>query len=194
MALNQTPSHDALVAMLIERSYRRGDFQLASGRRSPHYVDARTTTMSAEGLALVGELGLAAVRATGWAPDLVGGLTLGADPVAYAIAVASQREPPVIDGFTVRKEAKQHGTGRQIEGPFRDGARVVVAEDVITTGRSALKAIEAIEQAGGQVLGVIAVVDREEGGTEAIKRGGYDAVALVRLGELVRAKGPDAES
>ena len=107
-----------LIALLRERSFRRGTFTLASGRQSEFYVDARPTTMSARGLSLVGSLGLEAIRETGWQPQLVGGLTLGADPVAYAIAAASDRSPPRIDGFTVRKEAKGHGTGRQIEGPF----------------------------------------------------------------------------
>jgi orotate phosphoribosyltransferase len=174
-----------LVALLRARSFRRGTFTLASGRQSPYYVDARPTTMSARGLYLVGSLGLDAIRHAGWQPDLVGGLTLGADPVAYAIAVASDRSPPSIDGFTVRKEAKAHGTGRQIEGAFREGARVVVVEDVITTGGSALRAIDVVRQAGGRLEGVLAVVDREEGGTEALTSAGYDVVSLVRLHDLV---------
>jgi orotate phosphoribosyltransferase len=173
-----------LVALLRARSFRRGTFTLASGRQSPFYVDARPTTMSARGLYLVGSLGLDAIRHAGWRPDLVGGLTLGADPVAYAIAVASDRSPPTIDGFTVRKEAKAHGTGRQIEGAFHEGARVVVVEDVITTGGSARRAVDVVRQAGGEVVGVLAVVDREEGGREALTSGGYDVVSLVRLQDL----------
>jgi len=174
-----------LVALLRARSVRRGTFTLASGRQSPFYVDARPTTMSARGLNLIGSLGLDAIRRAGWRPDLVGGLTLGADPVAYAIAVASDRSPPSIDGFTVRKEAKAHGTGRQIEGAFREGARVVVVEDVITTGGSALRAIDVVRQAGGKVDGILAVVDREEGGMEALTSAGCAAVALVGLHELI---------
>lgn len=177
-------AHAELVALLRTHSFRRGQFTLASGRQSPYYVDARPTTMSARGLVLVGQLGLAAIRREGWEPALVGGLTLGADPVAYAIAAASDGSPPVIDGFTVRKEAKAHGTGRRIEGPFRPGLPVVVAEDVITTGGSALKAIEAITEAGGRVAGVLAVVDRGEGGREAITAAGYAVTALVHLNEL----------
>jgi orotate phosphoribosyltransferase len=173
-----------LVTLLRTHSFRQGQFTLASGRQSPYYVDARPTTMSARGLTLVGDLGLRAIRAAGWSPALVGGLTLGADPVAYAIAAASDRDPPVIDGFTVRKETKGHGTGRRIEGPFRAGATVVVVEDVITTGGSALRAIEAVQGAGGVVLGVLAVVDREEGGHDALTAAGYPVSALVRLGEL----------
>jgi orotate phosphoribosyltransferase len=178
-------AHAELVTLLREHSFRRGNFTLASGRQSPYYVDARLTTMSARGMVLVGELGLAAIRRAGWAPTLVGGLTLGADPVAYAIAAASARRPPVVDGFTVRKEAKDHGTGRRIEGPFRSGAAVVAVEDVITTGASALTAIEAIRAAGGAVLGLLAVVDREEGGREAIEAAGHPVVALVALTDLI---------
>jgi orotate phosphoribosyltransferase len=173
-----------LVALLRTHSFRRGQFTLASGRQSPYYVDARPTTMSARGLILVGRLGLRALRENGWHPALVGGLTLGADPVAYAVAVASGRDPPPIDGFTVRKEVKAHGTARRIEGPFRAGAAVVVVEDVITTGGSALRAIEAVQAAGGEVLGVLAVVDREEGGRETLTTAGYPVAALVRMADL----------
>jgi orotate phosphoribosyltransferase len=173
-----------LVALLRTRSFRRGTFTLASGRESNYYVDARPTTMSARGLSLIGALGLRELRAAGWTPELVGGLTLGADPVAYAIAAASDRDPPAINGFTVRKEAKGHGTGRRIEGPFHEGATVVVVEDVITTGGSALRAIEAVRAGGGLVLGVLAVVDREEGGREALLDSGVPVRALVRLTDL----------
>jgi len=110
---------------------------------------------------------------------------MGADPVAYAIAAASWGAPPAIDAFSVRKEAKAHGTKRRIEGNFADGARVVVVEDVVTSGASALQAIEAVREAGGTVLGVVAVVDREQGGREAVERAGYIVVAITtsrRLG------------
>lgn len=177
-------AHAALVALLAERSFRRGTFTLASGRQSSYYVDARPTTMSAAGLTLVGALGLAALRDAGWHGELVGGLTLGADPVAYAIARASHDSPPPLDAFTVRKEAKGHGTGRRIEGTFRSGARVVVVEDVITTGGSALTAVDAVTAAGGRVVGVLAVVDRDEGGREAIAARGLAVRTLVRLDEV----------
>lgn len=183
-----------LVAMLAERSARRGQFTLSSGRSSTLYVDARKTTMSPDGLALIGPLGLAAIRDAGWAPDAVGGLTLGADPVAYAIAYASALDAagPPVRGFTVRKAPKTHGTAQLIEGPFRAGDRVVVVEDVITTGGSALRAIGAVREAGGQVVGVLAVVDREEGGREAIEGGaGVPVAALARAAEVL-ALVPDA--
>ena len=126
--------------------------------------------MSAAGMVLIGQLGLEAIRAAGWPADAIGGLTMGADPVAYAIAAASAHAGTPIDAFSVRKEAKGHGTGQQIEGNFRAGARVVVVEDVITSGGSAEKAIAAVTAAGGQVVGVLAVVDREQGGRQ--KTGG----------------------
>jgi len=176
---------DRLIALLRERSVRTGDFVLASGRRSTHYIDCRRTTMHAEGLALIGALGLAAIRERQWVASAVGGLTLGADPVAYAIAAASQPSPPLMHGFTVRKAAKAHGTGRRIEGCFESGASVIVVEDVITTGGSALEAVAAVRAEGGAVAGVLSVVDREEGGREAITRAGLPVVSLVGMRDLL---------
>jgi orotate phosphoribosyltransferase len=179
-----SPDEAALHRLLLERSVRRGHFVLASGRTSAFYVDCRPTTMSAEGQALIGRMGLAALRGRGWDPRFVGGLTMGADPVAYAIAGASVAQPPLVDAFSVRKEAKSHGAGRRIEGNFSPGARVVVVEDVITTGASALKAVEAVREEGGTVLGVLAVVDREEGGHATLVSAGLDVVALTTAGRL----------
>ena len=177
-------SDQALVGLLTRRSIRRGDFVLASGARSSYYIDCRLTTMSAEGQRVIGSLGRAALTAAGWAPRAVGGLTMGADPVAYAIARASADAPPAIDAFSVRKEAKSHGTGKLIEGNFTAGDAVVVVEDVITSGGSALHAIRAIEAAAGKVLGVLAVVDREEGGRGAIEKAGYPVTALTSASSL----------
>lgn len=174
-----------LVRMLAQRSVRRGHFTLASGRESSHYVDARLTTMSPEGLAVIGPLALAAIRERQWAADAVGGLTLGADPIAYATALASVNSPPLVRAFTVRKEAKQHGTGRLIEGPMREGDRVVVIEDVITTGGSALRAAEAVRRAGAIVSGILALVDREEGGRAILEGQGFPVVCLATLSELL---------
>jgi len=177
----------ALERLLLERSVRRGDFVLASGARSSYYIDCRLTTMSAAGMVLIGRLGLEAIRAAGWPADAIGGLTMGADPVAYAIAAASAHAGSPIDAFSVRKEAKGHGTGQQIEGNFRAGARVVVVEDVITSGGSAEKAIAAVSAAGGKVVGVLAVVDREQGGRQRLEGAGHQVVCLTtssRLGLL----------
>ena len=173
-----------LRALLRERSVTQGDFVLASGRRSTFYIDARRTTMSGEGLVLIGALGLARFAARGWAPDLVGGLTLGADPVAYAVAAAARAQGLPLDAFTVRKQAKTHGTAKRIEGCFTSGATVVVVEDVITTGHSAAEAIAAITAEGGRVLGVLAVVDREEGGRRMLEQAGHPVEALVTATEL----------
>src|SRR6185503_19530526 len=136
----QGPSVTPLEQLLVAKSVRYGDFVLASGQRSSYYIDCRLTTMSAEGQVLIGRMGLAAIQAAGWRPRAIGGLTMGADPVAYAIAAASWGTDLPIDAFSVRKEAKAHGTGQQIEGNFRLGDDVVVVEDVITSGGSAQKA------------------------------------------------------
>ena len=178
-------STSELVHLLASRSARRGEFTLASGRRSSLYIDARLTTMSPEGLRLIGALGLQALERARWNVQSVGGLTLGADPVAYAIAYASAVSQNPIRAFTVRKEAKGHGTGRVIEGPFQSGDRVAVVEDVITTGGSALKAANAIRGAGGLITGILALVDREEGGREALEADGFEVITLTRASDIV---------
>ncbi len=177
-------SPTALERLLLDRSVRHGDFVLASGKHSSYYIDARPTTMSAAGQRLIGALGLEAIRQAGWPAVAVGGLTMGADPVAYAIARASADDPPHLDAFSVRKAAKDHGTGRRIEGNFTADGPVVVVEDVITSGNSALHAIEAVLEAGGTVAGVLAVVDRGEGGKEMLEAGGYAVVALTTTARL----------
>jgi orotate phosphoribosyltransferase len=141
--------------------------------------------MSPEGMLAIGALGLESMAAKGWNPDSIGGLTLGADPVAFAISRESAMSHSPLRAFTVRKEAKTHGMGNLIEGPFRQGDQVVVVEDVITTGKSALQAIDAIKNAGGNIVGVLAVVDREDGGREAIVNNGYEVVALTKISELL---------
>lgn len=178
-------SRRRLIELLALRSARRGTFTLASGKQSSFYIDARLTTMSPEGLSTIGPTGLAILRERKWDADSVGGLTLGADPVSYAISYASAGESRPIRAFTVRKEAKGHGTGKLIEGPFVASDRVVVIEDVITTGGSALRAIDALKTAGAQILGVLAVVDREEGGREAIEATGVPVASIARVSEIL---------
>lgn len=173
-----------LVQLLLDRSVRHGDFLLASGARSSFYIDARLTTMSAQGLRLIGRLGLEAIRQARWTPSAVGGLTMGADPVAFAVARASADDGPIIEAFSVRKTAKEHGTGKRIEGNFHRGDSVVVVEDVITSGGSARQAIEAVHAEGGRVLGVLAVVDREAGGREVLEGLGFPVVALTTVSAL----------
>jgi orotate phosphoribosyltransferase len=176
---------DRLRALLVERSVRVGDFVLASGARSSYYVDCRTTTTHAEGQHLVGRLGLAAIEEAGLAPAAVGGLTMGADPVSYAVAHASWPTGRPVNAFSVRKEPKAHGTGKRVEGCFAAGDRVVVVEDVVTTGDSALKAAEAVRAEGGEVLAVLTLVDRESGGREKIEAAGYRLLTLFPVSELL---------
>lgn len=180
---------EQLIKLLAERSTKRGRFTLASGKQSEYYIDARLTTMSPEGLSLIGRIALSRLRASGWTVDSVGGLTLGADPISYAISYASAESPQPLRAFTVRKEPKAHGTGKTIEGPFRSKDRVAVIEDVITTGGSALRAIEAVRAESGTVLGVLALVDREEGGRQAIEATGVPVISIVVASEIIEALG-----
>jgi orotate phosphoribosyltransferase len=177
--------YSGLITLLAERSAKRGRFKLASGKESDFYIDARLTTMSPEGLALIGPLALSALRKTGWAVDAIGGLTLGADPISYAISYASAASAHPLRAFTVRKEPKAHGTGKLLEGPIGEGDRVVIIEDVITTGGSALRAIEAVRSAKASVAGVLALVDREEGGRQAIEKTGVSVVSLVTASQIM---------
>ena len=177
---------DTLNNLLIERSVKRGSFILASGKSSDVYVDARLTTMSPEGMVLIGQLALAAINSKEWWPDSIGGLTMGADPVSFAISHTSALAGNPIRAFSVRKQAKDHGTANRIEGPFNSGDKVVVIEDVITTGKSALQAIDAIEAGGGIIVGVLAVVDRQDGGTESINARGFQVHALTKISNLIR--------
>ena len=177
---------EQLVRLLAERSAKKGRFTLSSGRESTLYIDARLTTMSPEGLVLIGALGFDALNRSDWNIGSVGGLTLGADPVAYAIAYTSELRAQRIRAFTVRKETKSHGTGQLIEGPFQSGDRVAIIEDVITTGASALRAITAVRNAGGNVLGVLAVVDREEGGRDLLENEGLSVIALTTATDILQ--------
>jgi orotate phosphoribosyltransferase len=177
--------HSALVALLAERSTKRGQFVLSSGKQSTFYIDARLTTMSPEGLSIIGPLALSVLEQTGWSIDAIGGLTLGADPISYAISYASADSDHPLRAFTVRKDVKAHGTGKQLEGPFKRGDRVAVIEDVITTGGSALKAIDAIRKADGIVVGVLALVDREEGGLQELEKTGVPVIALVTASQII---------
>ena len=190
-ASRRSADQGRLVRLLRDRSLELGSFRLASGATSGYYIDARRTTMSADGLDLIGALAISTIHSAGWIPQFVGGLTLGADPVAYAIAMASHQTPPVIDAFTVRKERKQHGTRRSIEGCFEAGARVVVVEDVLTTGSSVLQAIETLREQQAVILGVLAVVDRQEGGRQRVEESGVRVKTLVTARDL--GVGDDSE-
>jgi orotate phosphoribosyltransferase len=179
--------YSALVTLLADRSAKIGEFTLASGKKSHFYIDARLTTMSPDGLKLIGGLGLSAIIDARWEIDAIGGLTLGADPISFAISYTSASTSHPLRAFTVRKEAKAHGTAKLIEGPVYEGDRVAIVEDVITTGDSALRAITAARNANIIVTGVLALIDREEGGRDAIERIGIPVVSLASATEILSA-------
>ncbi len=141
--------------------------------------------MTPDGQRLIGYLGLEAIRAAAWNADAVGGLTLGADPIAYAICHSSADTEHPIRAFTVRKEPKAHGTGKQVEGPLVPGDKVVIVEDVITTGGSAARAVEAVRRAGAIPVAILALVDRQEGGREHLEGLGLPVHALATASEIL---------
>ena len=182
---------EQLRQLLLEKSVRTGEFTLASGKKSDLYVDCRVTSFDARGARLIGESGWALVRdhltGKGLSAAAIGGMTLGADPISLAIGMESARQQPdrFLQVFTVRKEAKEYGAGRRIEGNFSSGDPVVVVDDVVTTGGSTLRAIDAIEAEGGKGLFAFVLVDREEGGRQALEERGVEVVSLFTRAELL---------
>lgn len=164
----QSSPTKALFDLLVKHSFQRGDFTLSSGKKSNYYMDGRMTTLSADGAKLVGEVLYDIVAPLGI--QAVGGLTLGADPIVTAISWTSAHEGKPINGFLIRKETKGHGTGRQIEGHLHPKDRVVLVEDVITTGESFVKAIEAVKAFSPdiEIVKLLALVDRNEGASERL--------------------------
>ena len=152
-----------LLRLLASKSFRLGQFKLSSGGTSDYYIDCRTTTLSAKGARLTGQVVLDEIKHRLWKVKAIGGLTMGADPIVVAVSVASGD----LDGFLVRKAEKAHGTGRRIEGFQEKGARVAIVDDVCTTGSSTVQAIEAAREFGFQVVGVLCLVEREEAGGRA---------------------------
>ena len=153
-------AREQLLRILSEKSFRLGQFKLSSGGTSDYYVDCRTTTLDAQGSRLTGQVFWDEIKAGGWTPRAVGGLTMGADPIVSAVAVVSGE----VSGFLVRKAEKQHGTGQRIEGFQKKGAQVVIVDDVCTTGASTVQAIEAAREFGFEIVGVMCLVEREEAG------------------------------
>jgi orotate phosphoribosyltransferase len=149
-----------LLRLLAAKSFRLGDFKLSSGGTSDYYIDCRITTLDARGSQLTGKVFLEEIRERGWNPEAIGGLTMGADPIVVSVAVTSGE----LHGFLVRKAEKQHGTGQRIEGFRKKGARVVIVDDVCTTGASTVQAIEAAREFGFEVVGAMCLVEREEAG------------------------------
>ena len=182
-----------LADLLRKKSLVRGEFTLASGKKSDYYLDCRLSTLDARGALLTGYCILELLDEMGVNPDAIGGLSMGADPVVSAAIVASAIENRPLPGFLVRKEAKQHGRQKQIEGIENlRGKKVAIADDVCTTGGSTLQAIEAAEQAGAQVIAVISLVDREEGGSDTL-RATYNYRSVFTARELL-AQGPSQSS
>ncbi len=197
-----TEPRDQLLELLAERSFKLGQFKLSSGGTSDYYIDCRTTTLHAEGARLAGRVVLDKIKHRGWQPQGIGGMTLGADPIVTAVSVLSaqavqtrfpartqdfDREPFYIHGFLVRKAEKEHGTAQRIEGFREDGAKVVIVDDVCTTGASTIAAIGAARAAGMRVMGVIVLVDREEAGGRAnIEKAAGDAefIAIFKASEI----------
>ena len=176
----------AIVALLGREALRTGSFTLASGRTSHYYVDGRKVTLSAEGAALIGPAMLEILDGLGGEPvDAVGGLTMGADPIVGAtLAAAGASGRGGLKGFLVRKEAKAHGTGNRVEGPITPGMRVVILDDVATTGGSSLAAAEVVEAMGCTVRAVIVVLDRLEGAAAAFEARGLEFHALATIRDL----------
>jgi orotate phosphoribosyltransferase len=175
-----------LQKILRAKSVKFGNFTLASGQTSDVYVDCRLTTCHPRAMPLIGRLFLEKIADQGWTPDAVGGLTMGADPIAFAIARESLDHPPVIECFVVRKERKAHGMQKLVEGlESPDSRKVVILEDVCTKGESSALAIENARSAGMQVLGAVCLLDREAGGGEMLReRCGVELAAIFKLSEF----------
>lgn len=171
--------------IIREKSLRTGDFTLVSGKKSSYYLDCRMTTLDPRGALLIGRLVLERIEKEKIQADAIGGLTMGADPIVTAVAVVSALEGRPLSAFIVRKEAKGHGARRSIEGyDGKPGSRVIVVDDVCTTGGSILTAADKAEEAGYKVVAAFCVVDREEGGTEIVA-GKYPFYALFTAKELL---------
>lgn len=174
-----------LARLLLEKSYREGDFMLASGRRSDYYFDCRVTALSAEGSWLIGTLFNQLL--SGLAIQGVGGMTLGADPLVSSVTVLSHTLGRPLNGLLVRKEAKGHGTAQFVEGlaNFSTGDSVAMLEDVVTTGASLLKACDRVSVCGLRIAAVCAILDREEGGRQTLAEAGYNLLSLYTRPELL---------
>lgn len=162
---------EQLLNLLATNSFRLGEFTLSSGAKSDYYIDCRTTTLHAQGADLTGRVFLELIQKQGWQPQAVGGLTMGADPIVVATSVISAQAGSAIHGFLVRKAEKAHGMGRRVEGFQEKGARVVIVDDVCTTGSSTIQAIEAAREFGFNIAGVACLVERlEAGGRPAVEK------------------------
>ena len=181
---NLDEARKRLLEIILEYGFDRGVFRLTSGKLGAYYIDCRKVSLHPEGASLIGTLLLNELR--GLEVDAIGGLTLGADPVVTAVAISSFQETNnPINAFIVRKEAKQHGKNQGIEGPdLKDNAKIAIVDDVITTGGSALQAVERVESVGGQVQCILSIVDRLEGGRETMENLGYTVKSIFTIEDL----------
>lgn len=179
------PSDPQLIALLLEKAYREGDFRLSSGARSDFYLDAKQITYDPDGMELVGEQMRQLVAEFGI--EAVGGLTMGADAIVASTVFACKQAGSKVSGFVVRKEAKQHGLEQLVEGVHPNGKRVAIVDDVITSGASAIKAVQAARAAGAQVVLVVGLVDREQGGADRIRSEDVQFRALATMSEIREA-------
>jgi orotate phosphoribosyltransferase len=170
----------ALVELIRQKALKFGQFTLASGKKATYYLDGKQATLDPTGARLVAE-GMLDLLAASQMPTAVGGMSIGADPITAAVVTMSSVRNTPLKGFMVRKESKGHGTNQFIEGPVQPGDTAVIVEDVVTTGGSSLQAIERVEAFGMKVVGVLAVIDRMEGGTEAFAKRGYPLASLLTI-------------
>jgi len=172
----------ALIDLAKERALELGEFTLASGKTSHYYLDCRRLTLDGQGVSLIANGMLEMLGDS--LPDAIGGMAIGADPITAAVITVAASQGRNLKGFIVRKEVKSHGKGRMVEGPVKPGDRVMIVEDVVTTGGSSLQAIEHVERFGMQVEGVIAIIDRLEGGSNAFSEQGYSLRSLLTIRDL----------
>ena len=176
--------YEQLRELIREKSLKFGDFTLASGKKATYYLDGKQVTLDSVGAKLIGQGILDVIqndKAFGELPDAVGGMSIGADPITAATIVMAAINGVPMRGFMVRKQSKGHGTNQFIEGPVKAGDRVIIVEDVVTTGGSSLEAIQRVEDAGIKVVGVVAIIDRMEGGAEAFAEKGYVFRSLLTI-------------
>ncbi|MEM8680378.1 MAG: orotate phosphoribosyltransferase [Planctomycetota bacterium] len=183
MTLQTEFDRDGLITAIKQQALKIGNFTLASGKQAKYYLDCRQVTLDSRTATIVADGMLATIFAR-YRPVAVGGMAVGAVPITAAMLARAEPMGHALRGFFVRKEAKQHGAGRQIEGPVQEGDDVVVVEDVVTTGGSALQAIDACQEFGLQVAGVVAIVDRLEGGREAFAARGIELTTLLTVDDL----------
>ncbi|MEQ9619096.1 MAG: orotate phosphoribosyltransferase [Deltaproteobacteria bacterium] len=177
-------ARERLNTILRQNSILRGKFTLASGKESDYYIDARLTTLHPEGVYLIGEILLGEIKKYSGI-NAVGGPTMGADPIVGSLLCASHLNDYPLRGFLVRKREKSHGTGKLIEGNLKSGDKAAIVEDVVTTGGSVLKAIDAVREMGAEVSKVMVIVDREEGADRKFSDMGIDFYSIFKISELL---------